>query len=336
MGVVGDFNGDGKLDLIGFDSAAQIAFIQGNGDGTFQAPSAPYVLGYNTEDLAAADLNGDGKLDLVTVQPSNDTYTVLLGNGDGTFNVQAPVPVSGDIGPSTTIADMNADGKLDLVLAPYEFSKSQTVFILPGNGDGTFQTAVQVASNAKYVAAGDFNNDGQMDLAVNGAILLQGPNFVMALASGSSSSQTIKAGQSATFNLSVTPSAGLTGTLNLTCAITPPVTPAPTCSLSPHSFQVSGTSAQAVTVTVGTTAGTAGGAVPIVGFLRIIGPLVWINMPLGTALMWVRNRKRMPRLAVIMLALPFCVSCGGSPSSQGSQGTPQALTRLRLQARPAA
>jgi len=323
--LVGDFNGDGKLDLIANDYATQIVFIQGNGDGTFQPPSTPYVLGVNTRDVVAADINADGILDLITVQtaPAN-TYTVLLGNGDGTFSAQAPVPVGGAIGTGTTISDMNADGTLDLVLAADSTNNSQTIFIVPGNGDGTFQNAVQVASNANYTSAGDFNNDGQMDLATNVGVLIQGSNFGIALASGSSSSQTIKAGQSATFGLSITPLAGLSGTVNLTCAVTPMVSAAPTCSLSPSSFQISGTSAQSVTVTVGTTAATTGGTWPNTALPRTIGLVLWTATPLGLMGLWIRNRKRLTRFALIamMFALSLCVACSGGSSPPPTQGTP--------------
>jgi FG-GAP-like repeat len=117
LGVVGDCNGDGKLDLIAFSSTA-VAFIQGNGDGTFQTPSTSYTLGPDTETVIAADLNGDDNLDLIAVQMSpTNTFTVLLGNGDGTFNLQTPVSVGSSHSGGVAIGDLNADGKLDLILS---------------------------------------------------------------------------------------------------------------------------------------------------------------------------------------------------------------------------
>jgi hypothetical protein len=115
-GGLGDFNGDGKLDLIGV-SGTQLAWFQGNGDGTFQTPSTYYSVGADTRAIIAADLNGDGKLDLITVQSSpTNTFTVLLGNGDGTFQLGVPDPLGSNLGGGI-IGDFNAEGKLDLVLS---------------------------------------------------------------------------------------------------------------------------------------------------------------------------------------------------------------------------
>src|ERR1700730_1820910 len=78
--AVGDFNRDGKLDLIVSDTLNAVAILRGNGDGSFQAPTTFSVVGGQ---LASADLNGDGKADLIVIGP---TYaSVFLGNGDGTF-----------------------------------------------------------------------------------------------------------------------------------------------------------------------------------------------------------------------------------------------------------
>src|ERR1700680_4990431 len=59
--AVGDFNHDGKLDVVAVVKDVQI--FLGNGDGTFQAP-INYVVGTNPTSVAVADFNGDGKLDL--------------------------------------------------------------------------------------------------------------------------------------------------------------------------------------------------------------------------------------------------------------------------------
>jgi FG-GAP-like repeat/Abnormal spindle-like microcephaly-assoc'd, ASPM-SPD-2-Hydin len=178
IGGVGDFDGDGKLDLIAV-VGTQLSWLRGNGDGTFQSPSTTYSVAANTSRIIAADLNGDGKLDLITVQSPDPTYTVFLGNGDGTFQPGVAYPSGGIPLSGGVIGDFNSDGKLDFVLS----DNSETLLVL-GNGDGTFQfeSPLVLASGAGNgqtdSAAADFNNDGKLDLAIVGGtsspfILLQ-------------------------------------------------------------------------------------------------------------------------------------------------------------------
>ena len=143
--VAGDFNGDGKLDLaISFygnppSVPPGVSVLLGNGDGTFQAPTAVIPTDGN---LAVADLNGDGKLDLMLqnfpapqccFQPNRISWAeIYLGNGDGTFSNTRSYFLSVLFAASTVpvIADFNLDGKPDVAAGNY---------LLLGNGDGTFQ-----------------------------------------------------------------------------------------------------------------------------------------------------------------------------------------------------
>jgi len=165
--AAGDFRNDNLIDLVLADDGANAAgVLLGNGNGTFQAPTE-YATGDTPFQAAPADVNHDGNLDLVTVNDLFNTVSVLLGNGNGTFQPHVDYSTAG--GPEwVAIADFNGDGNLDLAVADCPTSYVGYVSILLGNGDGTFQTAVnyQAGECTIGIAAADFNGDGNQDLAV--------------------------------------------------------------------------------------------------------------------------------------------------------------------------
>lgn len=158
--AVGDFNGDGKPDLVVSDAGnGNFSILLGNGNGTFQSPVS--YSGGGGYALAVGDFNGDGKLDLVFV-PGN--VNVLLGNGNGTF--QPAVQYSAGTTPfSVAVGDFNRDGNLDLAVANFG---SNNVSVMLGRGDGTFEPAINYSTGSEpaSVAVADFNHDGNLDLAV--------------------------------------------------------------------------------------------------------------------------------------------------------------------------
>jgi hypothetical protein len=170
--AVGDFNGDGKLDIaVANHGSNDVSVFLGKGDGTFQA-AVSYPAGTNPESVAAGDFNGDGKLDVAVANFGSLNVSVLLGNGDGTF--QTAVDYGTGSNPSSVaVGDFNGDGKLDLAVANANSSGngSGNVSVLLGNGDGTFQAAVNYSAgtNPSSIAVGDFNGDGKQDLAVANA-----------------------------------------------------------------------------------------------------------------------------------------------------------------------
>ncbi len=152
--VAGDFTGDGHLDLAVanyFDDTVSV--LLGNGDGTFQ-PQVTYAVGWDPGAIVAGDFSGDGHLDLAVANELSGTVSVLLGNGDGTFQPQVTYAVGS--GPDAIVAgDFNGDGHLDLAVANGLYDSdgnpitgSDTVSVLLGNGDGTFQPQVTYAVGA--------------------------------------------------------------------------------------------------------------------------------------------------------------------------------------------
>jgi hypothetical protein len=173
--VVADLNGDGKRDIVTANqNDGSISVLLGNGDGSFQ-PRQTISLHFPPNALAVADVNGDGKPDLV-VAYLNGTLSVLLGNGDGTFQ-NSPAYLKqhtykvGKDPDSVAVADVNGDGKPDIVVTN---RVSNTVTVLLGNGDGSFQDSPSylaqhtfaVGLDPESVAVTDLNGDGKPDIVV--------------------------------------------------------------------------------------------------------------------------------------------------------------------------
>jgi hypothetical protein len=170
--AVGDFDGNGALDLVTANSNGTLSLLLGNGDGSFQ-PRIDLDVGAAPRAVAVGDFNGDGLLDVVTAQQLSDTVSVLLGNGDGTFAPPLVFTASGeDFTPeSMAVGDVNGDGQADLVIKSVSVLESDAyqVGVLLGNGDGTFQDpilGIVVPGGSGDLALGDFNNDGLTDAAV--------------------------------------------------------------------------------------------------------------------------------------------------------------------------
>jgi hypothetical protein len=156
--AVGDFNGDGKLDLAS-PAAGGVAILLGNGDGTFQ-PFTIVSSGRVALAVAASDVNHDGRTDLL-VANTDPTIVVVLGSGDGTFTSLPLIGLSG-FPQAVAVADFNGDNNADLVVAT-----SPYLILLAGHGDGSFgsPSSLDIGGYSIIPAVGDFNGDHHPDIA---------------------------------------------------------------------------------------------------------------------------------------------------------------------------
>jgi Bacterial Ig-like domain (group 3)/FG-GAP-like repeat/RTX calcium-binding nonapeptide repeat (4 copies) len=179
--AVGDFNGDGKLDVAlntsGTPANPAVEVLLGNGDGSFQANHLSLGVGQTPLSVAAGDFDHNGTLDLVTAN-SNGTVSVLLNNGGGSFRPRVDLAVGG--APVTVaVGDFNGDGKLDVVTAQ---QLTDSVSVLLGNGDGTFARPLVFAASGQNftpqsMALGDVNGDGKIDLVIKSVSFLDSDAF---------------------------------------------------------------------------------------------------------------------------------------------------------------
>jgi len=175
--AVGDFNGDGKLDFaicLGEGLTAPFGGVQiylGNGSGSFTQVPGTLSLGILNAGLVVADFNGDGKLDLAyaDADDNHSSIEVLLGQGDGTFVPAegSPIQMPGVSPNSIVVGDFLNHSKLDLIVS------GDKVVLLPGNGDGTFQSGISLQTPSPWApqvpwleqAVADFNGSGRLGYA---------------------------------------------------------------------------------------------------------------------------------------------------------------------------
>ena len=330
--VVGDFNGDGVLDLAvanGYDNTSNpgtITVLLGNGDGTFTPTAVSPVTGFIPNSITIGDFNGDGITDLAAANEGG-TATILLGNGDGTF--ASPLSTAAGRNPCFLAAgDFNGDGLADLAVSDCYTAKGSvsTISVLLSQlartatatakgvsptGTGTHQIVASYSGNDLFASTASPSTGLAAVTTPSFAITSTAVSIVSGAATGNSST------------ITVTPVGGFTGTVTLTAVITTSPTGAqylPTLSFGSSSpVNVTGTNAGTATLTISTAAATSSALIypkhPGVPWYATGGTVLACILLYG-----IPKRQRSWRSILGILALLIPLACGMTGCSSETGG----------------
>jgi len=171
--ATGDFDGDGDIDIAVANSGTiSISRFKNNGDGTFANignVTTPHGAGFR--ELISFDVDGDGDLDLATVYDDGGNAALSIFKNDGLFGLTEFTQgifsaYSPEHGIAVGIFD-NTTGKLGLIYV----DASDTVKMLvdldttPTPSD-IYQEIILTSPSFRRIAVGDFNLDGNTDIAL--------------------------------------------------------------------------------------------------------------------------------------------------------------------------
>ncbi len=336
--ALADINLDGKADVVMLNSVwGDVGLLLGNGDGTFKPPMQFYLNNYiQSNTLAIADLNGDGKPDLAVAgspkgitmllnvtgltspaailspamlgfgselvgSKSSAQTAILSNNGPGTLTIGGIAitgPQSGDFQPTNTCGTSLAPGlfcTISITFSPQSGGSRTAALSVTGNGSNLPQS-----------------------ISLSGT----GQSFSITTAS---STQTISAGQTATYNLSVSPNGGYNQKVTMSCSGAPTNS---TCSVSPSTFTLNGQATQSVTVSLTTTKASASLQPQLPGpgsdnnygsYVLFLGSLGLVICKTGSRRRWVHSLGSAGLLSVAMIIS----SCGGGSTGGGGGGATQ-------------
>jgi hypothetical protein len=178
---VGDLDGDGKKDVLTFDSnpgwEVKLSVFKGDGAGNVAAESQLYSTGYNmiagnVASMDLIDINTDGILDVIVSTQSNNK--VLLIKNDGTATLSSAGEIDLTVGGyATGVGDFNEDGRTDFVVST---STNKIRVCLNTTTVGEAVTAnwtfscgsdVNAGTSTNSIAVGYIDGDAHLDIVVS-------------------------------------------------------------------------------------------------------------------------------------------------------------------------
>ncbi|MDH6111679.1 lysophospholipase L1-like esterase [Kitasatospora sp. MAP12-15] len=170
--TVGDFLGNGKLDVAGIDANNNMMLYTGDGAGHVSG-GTPMLgtsgLWANFKAIAAGDFLGNGKVDIAGIDANNN---MMLYTGDGAGHLSGGTPMLGTTGlwagfKAITAGDFTGDGKMDIA----GIDANNNLMLYTGDGNGHLSGGTPMLGTSglwagfKAITAGDFTGDGKMDIA---------------------------------------------------------------------------------------------------------------------------------------------------------------------------
>jgi hypothetical protein len=232
---VGDFKGDGRIDLVaGSLSSNSVSVLLNTGGGAFSVPVTYPVIG-SVRCIAVGDFNGDGIPDLAVLNGPGNSFSILdvsilVGNGDGTFQPALSFGASNVFDLQFAIADLNGDGSPDIAVG------ISLLFNKPADAAANLAPSIVAFGNTAVGASSTpqtvtLTNTGSAALTISG-ITIAGPQ-----SSEFKETNTCATGiaSGANCSIAITFSPAATGSQSATLSV------ADNAGHSPHAVALSGT-----------------------------------------------------------------------------------------------
>ncbi len=165
--AVGDFDGDGVLDLALANALSDsVTYLRGGRDGFAESRRREIDVGDRAVALQTGDFDGDRVLDLVVANERSGTVTYLRGGAGGLTESESHVVSVGEFPVALAAGDFNGDDQLDIAVANQRSGNVTCLLGGPGGLTDERRSDTPVGDAPAALESGDFDGDGVLDLAV--------------------------------------------------------------------------------------------------------------------------------------------------------------------------